>query len=257
MTVETWFPDEELKSRVESFLIVRSGKGMINTLPPSTAPVLAFRLRGVTAAQLPDGEEVVPRMGITGLNRSPRAVHFHRQTEVLLVRFREGGIAGLVRTPMDELTGMTERLDSLVAPQLADEIEEAIDEAADGAQRIASLQSFLKARLLIHPRDPLIDEAIRRIRLSCGTLRIRDLVRDLATNPDTLEKRFRHVVGATPKLFARIVRFQSFVTSYSTQTDLSEAALRAGFYDQAHLDREFRTFTGQSPTEFFLTPRRW
>ncbi len=99
--------------------------------------------------------------------------------------------------------------------------------------------------------------SIWSIRSSRGNVRIGELVRHLATNPDTLEKRFRHLVGATPKMFSRIVRFQSFVDGYSNRTSLTEAALRAGFYDHAHLVREFRTFTGQSPSAFFLRPRRW
>jgi AraC-like DNA-binding protein len=32
---------------------------------------------------------------------------------------------------------------------------------------------------------------------------------------------------------------------------MTAAALRAGYFDQAHCIREFRRFTGQSPTEFF------
>jgi len=230
---------------------------MTNTLPPNTAAVLAFRLQGITAEQLPDGERVVPRMGITGLNRSPRVIHYHRQSAMLLVRFHEGGTAGLVTTPMDELTGTSQGLDSLMDPRLAHEIEDRLDEAPDSASRIAVLQDFLKSRLPRHTPAPLIGEAIRKIRRSRGNVRIGELVRDLATNRDTLEKRFRHLMGATPKMFSRIVRFQSFVDGYSTQNSLTEAALQAGFYDQAHLVKEFQTFTGQTPSAFFLRPRRW
>src|SRR5574340_452078 len=108
-------------------------------------------------------------MAISGLSRSPRVIHFHRQSAMLLVRFREGGAAGLVTTPMDELTGTSQGLDSLMDPRAAHEIEARLDEAPDSTSRIAVLQDFLKSWLPRHAPDPLIGEAIRRIRRSRGT----------------------------------------------------------------------------------------
>ena len=176
---------------------------------------------------------------------------------MLLVRFREGGAAGLFKTPLDELTGASHELVHLLDRAVVNQFEAELDAAQDDATRIAVLQDFLKAWLLNRPLDSLIEESIRKIRLGRGNLGILDLVRDLGTNPDTLEKRFRNLVGTTPKMFSRIVRIQSFVESYSPRFDLAEAALTAGFYDQSHLVKEFQTFTGQSPTTFFRTPRHW
>jgi methylphosphotriester-DNA--protein-cysteine methyltransferase len=158
---------------------------------------------------------------------------------------------------MDRLAGSSAGLDSVMDPLLVRGVEDRLSNARDDRERIDIVQGFLKSRLPSLPLDPLVGETIRRIRHSRGNVAISELVRGLATNPDTLEKRFRRVVGATPKMFSRIVRFQSFVDGYSARTSLTEAALLAGFYDHAHLVKEFRTFTGQSPTEYFLRPRQW
>ena len=56
-----------------------------------------------------------------------------------------------------------------------------------------------------------------------------------------------------PKLFARITRFQSLVHALLS-TDVARWASVSsvtGFYDQAHMINEFRTFTGSPPTVFF------
>ncbi|HUI73063.1 MAG TPA: DUF6597 domain-containing transcriptional factor, partial [Spirochaetia bacterium] len=220
LTVEAYFPDRELASQVESFLIVRSERGAIRTLPPNTAPVLVFRLEGTTTELVSDGETAIPRIGLTGLNRSPRVIRYHRHSAMLLVRFREGGAAGIVSAPMDELTGRSSGLDSLTDPHVVREVEDRLHEARGDAERIAVVQNFLKSRSPERSVDRLIEEAIRRIRHSRGNIGIGELVYGLATNPDTLEKKFRHVVGATPKLFSRMVKFQSFLHDYSTPANL-------------------------------------
>jgi AraC-like DNA-binding protein len=59
--------------------------------------------------------------------------------------------------------------------------------------------------------------------------------------------------GLSPKLYARIVRFQRLV-HVLLSTDVARWATTAmdlGYYDQAHMINEFRSFTGSSPTSFF------
>jgi len=255
MTFERHLPDEPLRPWVESILIVRAVEGLRNTLPPHTAPVLTYRLQGLTSVEFSDGERTIPRMGITGLNSGPRTILYHPGASMLLVRFREAGAAGLVPVPLDELAGTSQGLDDLMAPTAARDLEQRLDDAGDDVRKMQILQGFLKERL-VRP-DPLVRESIRRIRQARGNLRMADLWKDLPTNPDTLEKRFRRWVGTTPKLFARIVRFQSLVDAYSPGTRLTEAAVRAGFYDHAHMVREFQAFTGQTPSAYLGQPRRW
>jgi hypothetical protein len=50
MTVQTYFPDAELTSGVESFLIVRSEEGMVRTMPPNAAPEARGRLEAISEA---------------------------------------------------------------------------------------------------------------------------------------------------------------------------------------------------------------
>jgi len=255
MTFEKYAPDPELSPWVESILIVRSPEGMVNTLAPNSAPVLTFRLEGTTT-ELRSGEKPIPRLAVTGLIHSPRTIRYHPHSAMLLVRFREGVASGLVAPPLDELSGTSWNLDALIAPGVAHEVEDRLDGAPDDACRVAVLQGFLKANLS-RPLDPLVAETISRIRQARGNLRMDDLVRGLPTNPDTLEKRFRRLVGTTPKKFSRVVRFQGFLDGYAPGSSLTEAALRAGFYDQAHLVKEFQAFTGESPSAYLSRPRHW
>ncbi len=82
-------------------------------------------------------------------------------------------------------------------------------------------------------------------------MRIAPLARSLDIGQDQLEKRFRRVVGASPKRLASILRLQRALRSFRSGVPLSELAPEAGYYDQAHLTREFRAATGAAPGTFF------
>jgi AraC-like DNA-binding protein len=65
---------------------------------------------------------------------------------------------------------------------------------------------------------------------------------------------FKREVGMTPKLFCRVRRFQdvlAFVRKSKTP-DWSEAAYICGYFDQSHLIRDFRIFSGINPTDYAL-----
>ncbi|MDO7851454.1 helix-turn-helix domain-containing protein [Hymenobacter convexus] len=66
------------------------------------------------------------------------------------------------------------------------------------------------------------------------------------------ERRFREVVGVAPKLFAEISRFRYVVEQLNAQplVDWQDVTHECGYYDQAHLIREFRRFTGETPASF-------
>jgi AraC-like DNA-binding protein len=95
----------------------------------------------------------------------------------------------------------------------------------------------------------------RRVRAPWGRTRSRvgDLADDLDVGLDSLEKRFRQAVGASPKQLATITRLRHAVESYRPGESLTRLSLDAGYFDQSHFIREFRAFTGTPPRRFFAT----
>jgi transcriptional regulator GlxA family with amidase domain len=62
------------------------------------------------------------------------------------------------------------------------------------------------------------------------------------------ERRFVQAVGIPPKLFCRIQRFQRVFSVLETgKSAWADAAVQCGYYDQAHLIRDFREFAGKPP----------
>ena len=67
-----------------------------------------------------------------------------------------------------------------------------------------------------------------------------------------LRRRFKEVVGISPKYFARIVRFHQVASHIENEKrlDFAHVAAQYGYADQAHLIREFRQFSGKTPLQF-------
>lgn len=126
-------------------------------------------------------------------------------------------------------------------------------ETADAAARFALVEAWLLARL--RPRfapHAMVRWATRRIADCAGQLAVEDLAREAGVSRKHLGDLFRRDVGLTPKALARVHRFKSALALLSGRAQVPWVALAAhcGYYDQSHLIRDFRAFTGYAPGEF-------
>lgn len=69
----------------------------------------------------------------------------------------------------------------------------------------------------------------------------------------TFERHFVEQVGSPPKMFARVVRFNKAIAAKMNNFRLSWTSIAhdCGYYDQMHFIRDFRDFSGTTPTDFF------
>jgi AraC-like DNA-binding protein len=100
-------------------------------------------------------------------------------------------------------------------------------------------------------------DALQKINTSHGTVRINVLARELNISQDPFEKRFRRMVGTSPKQYSSIVRLKNVIASYRQNKNLTAAAYDAGYFDQAHFIKDFKSFTGQTPLNFFKSSSYW
>jgi AraC-like DNA-binding protein len=147
---------------------------------------------------------------------------------------------------MHELGNGLVPLDALFGPRLHDRLAN-----ATVPERFALLDELFLARLddAVSP-VPSITRALARLRASEGRVPIAALSDELGCSRRHLTAHFREQVGVAPKLFARILRFQKAVALMDDEPSWAAIAQGAGYYDQAHLIRDFRQFAGASPTEF-------
>ncbi|MET0842363.1 MAG: helix-turn-helix domain-containing protein, partial [Mycetocola sp.] len=73
----------------------------------------------------------------------------------------------------------------------------------------------------------------------------------------SLIERFRRATGVTPKFYATVVRFHRLIDELPLGDDVpwAELAAATGYYDQSHVIRTFKTFTGFTPQDYYRIAR--
>jgi AraC-like DNA-binding protein len=166
------------------------------------------------------------------------------------IDFTPVGAHLLWRTPMHALSGRVVDLEALFGrPGLL--LWEALAGARGWAERFALLDDFFLERLddALSP-VPSVTRALGRLRASGGTVRVASLAAEIGCSRRHLVDGFREQVGVSPKTLGRILRFQRAVALAGRGPGWAEIAARCGYYDQAHMVRDFNQFAGASPSEF-------
>jgi AraC-like DNA-binding protein len=158
----------------------------------------------------------------------------------------------LLGLPMDELSRRVVTLEDLFG-RGGTLLREAVAEAPGWAERFAVIDQFLLT-LLDRARSPVpsVTRALGRLHESGGTVPVGVIAAELGCSRRYLISRFREQVGVTPKLLARILRFERVVSLVDDRTEMgwAEVAQACGYYDQAHMIRDFNQFAGSPPNEF-------
>jgi len=251
MKFDTYIPCTALQPFIGSFALQESGDEHPYTVLPDTGLVIGFQYRG-RLAHLGEGREtLLATAGISGLTDRYRTFKNTGGTGTVLVFFRPGGATAFFRQPLHELFRESLSLDHFFLRSTLTILEEQLCTAKTDTLRIAVVEQFFLSCLKHTEPDQLVLAALDILYKSKGTIRIKELARQLYTSQSPLEKRFRQAVGISPKKFASIVRMKNVLAQYDTNTSLTALGYEAGFYDQAHFIKEFRQFTGEAPEAFF------
>jgi AraC-like DNA-binding protein len=192
----------------------------------------------------PFGE--LPQSFAAGLTDTAGVVEQHGKIECVDLKLTPLGAYALLGVPMDELTGRVVDLEELPGFR---ELTERMAGHSTWDGRFAMVDAFLLDRLDEGPRPA--DEvafAWRRLAATRGSLPIGALAEEVGWSRRHLVAKFRQQVGLPPKTIARILRFQHLLGRLRNEpVDLTRLAAECGYYDQSHLNRDFREFAGISP----------
>jgi AraC-like DNA-binding protein len=140
-----------------------------------------------------------------------------------------------------------------VLGRLASELHQRVNETPDWSDRIRLVDAALTKRL--DPErtvDREVAQAWRVILGSHGAVPVGTVAAEIGWSERHLGNRMRIETGVTPKTLARIARFQQACTLIGRDRtrSLAEIAADAGYYDQAHLARDFRDIAGCPPSRW-------
>lgn len=191
-----------------------------------------------------------PPAFVVGLMRTASVVEEPGSVDLLGVRFRPGGATPLLRMPADELAGSRPPADDVVRglggwhERLA---------GAPLSERLTVLAHLLEGlRRDDTGREPRVARAVSLVEESAGAVPVQRLAEAVDLSRRQLERLFRREVGCTPKEACRVARFRLAVRRMERDASapLARLALDVGYYDQAHLTREFTRLAGVPPGRY-------
>jgi AraC-like DNA-binding protein len=243
-------PSAPLAPFVREFMLVDVQDETTRVRLPEPGLVLGVRHRGSASLLAGDATTRLPDVTLTAMSTTARRMRTSAGGGAILARFRPGGAAQFFAEPLHELFGSTVALDELLPRGDVHRLRSEVVRATGDRDRVAAFEAFLLARLRPEPPDPLVAAAVRAISEARGLVQIRALARRLGISQDPLEKRFRRVVGASPKQLASLLRLRHAIDTYRPGAPLTPLALAAGYFDQSHFSRELRAVTGQPAGRF-------
>lgn len=250
MRYQVYLPCDRLKPYVRQLIISESSDEQTYKVLPDTSLVMGFQYRGKIATVHGATTQPLATAGITGIQNGVRTFRNSPATGSVLVIFTETGTASFFKEPLHELFGDSVSLDSFLNRSTISGLEDQLAEALSDQARIQLVECFLLSRLRTLKSDGLVEQAIQLIYHSRGTIRMVALADKLCISQSPLEKRFRQMVGTSPKKFSSIVRMKHAIAAFSKTNSLTGISIEAGYFDQAHFINGFKRFTGVTPTEF-------
>jgi AraC-like DNA-binding protein len=239
-----------LERPLEGWAQTRGGSGQLREVPFPGVPVILNLGPEWTLEDPATGTRAQRDSFVAGLHDRPTLVRGADASSCLELRLTPLGARRVLGLPMSELTNRTVELGDLCAG--ASELGERLRDTVSWEQRFDLVHEFLLRRIdEAPPAQPGVAWAWRRLLETGGRHPVGNLADELGWSARRLIVRFREQVGVTPKTAARVIRFDRTVARLRQPDEsLADIAHACGYFDQAHLNREFRELAGTTPRLF-------
>ncbi len=181
-------------------------------------------------------------------NRTILGLHFL----ALQIIFQPGAFYKLTGIPMNEINNLYLSADEVLGPEIKF-INEQLFHANDYQQMVGIVNAYVLD--LIHKqkkRDHKAELVFSHLLHSNGACSLDQLASNACLSVKQFERYSKDRVGVSPKLFARLIRFDHAfrLKNANPELDWLSIAVQCNYYDYQHLVRDYKDFTGLSPTQF-------
>ena len=255
----TYQPSADLTPYIRRFYVFEAplpeGAVIEDFLLAETAFVRCL-IRGDWAAETSPGQwNTAGNVVFFGANSRPLRVRVKGGFAVTGFAIRPRGWHALFSEPHNLLSDKMLPLQQMWG-ELADTMFAGVAAATDDTAQLAAMESALRERIALI-RAPEIDMQMARfeaIARTDSTIRVEDAAQDVGLSMRQLERRCLATFGLTPKSILRRSRFLDSATAFRGFSSPNECELDAlRYFDQSHMNREFRRYTGMTPRTFAKT----
>jgi len=199
-----------------------------------------------------------------GLHSAPALIRHEGAQSGLQLALRPPGVRALLGLPAGELADTDVHAEAVLGGVCA-ELRDRVMTAASWPERFAILDEILLRQLITESSGsfevaPEVLWAWLQLLRAGGAVRVGDLAAETGWSSRHLASRFRTEIGLTPKAAARVIRFdrakRTLIGHVGTRAyqdgtyQLADLAAETGYFDQAHLAREFRALAGVPPSQW-------
>jgi AraC-like DNA-binding protein len=257
---QTIRPPEHLNKYIEYFwwgddLDLPQRPNVYHSVATSKIELLFFD-QGIYSQNNNGKDEPVFKAGFYGQTTS--FSHYYasaKRTTIFGITFSPLAALKFFKIPANELTH--QRLDiNYLLGNYGNELSDRIYKAQTFKQKTIVAADFFNSRLKeLHIRYLSVEKLI--LSLDQTNLHsIPDLVSNSFLSQRQFERNFKELTGFSAKTYLKLKRFERFIENASLSVNTSEnklldIALDLGYYDQAHLNRHFKEFTGLNPKAYF------
>lgn len=192
------------------------------------------------------------RAVISGLQARPALIAHPGRTAGIAIELTPLGLRTLLGVPARALWDTSCELADVVGPA-GDELWERLQLAGSWEARFAACDEVLGRLSVDQAVTPELAEAWRLLVGSGGTATVGEVAARVGWTRQHLGHRFRAELGVGPKLAARVIRFERArlgLRDGPAAGSIARVAAECGYYDQAHLHRDFVELAGCSPSRW-------
>jgi AraC-like DNA-binding protein len=252
-----WRPGEWLRPYVERYVgyrLVGFPAGLHRGLPSRHLTFIVSIGTDIDVVAQSDQSQSPQRYRcvLGGLQTAPALIAHDGYQEGVALELTPIGCRTLFGMPARALWNVSLELDDLVG-RLGTELWERLQPAATWPERFAVVDDVLQRLVGEQTVAPELQHSWDLLVASEGSGVVADLAATVGWSRQHLARRFKDEFGLTPKIAGRIVRFErarrmlldtpSFVT-------IAQVAATCGYYDQAHLTRDFVELAGCPPGRY-------
>ena len=229
---------------------------LVQPIPARATPVVEFQFGDPCQIHWCDRPlvEKSPHAVIVGLQTHRRVrLQMTGTVDSFAIFFQPTGLHRMFSLPMHELTN-TDQDTRAVFGAWVRELEQRLGESRSFEDRVRIANTFFLRRCSALPSPDGITASAMSVLHRRGSVQVPALAQQACMSLRQFERRFTREIGLPPKLYARIARFESALESkaLSTADSWTNVANRLGYFDQMHMIKDFKEFSGEIPTSLLI-----
>jgi AraC-like DNA-binding protein len=258
MRFQRFQPSTEFSRFVECYWMIEDQGQMPSTqkIVPDGYPEIIFHLADAYRINISGQWELQTKSLLAGQIKKFFFLENIGQSSVFGVKLKPAAPTLLFGVEMSRLTDCVVDLHEFNIPD-ARNWEKEIAKASSLGERVVATENFLlpiisSCDAKLHP----VERALETVFSQNGTSGVEQLAEAIGVGTRQLELYFKKYVGLSPKFYSRIIRFSRiFEWIQQENVNWSDIVHLAGYYDQAHFIKNFKTFTGEEPSRYGFDKR--